>query len=91
MEFRLYAYLKSEKDIKSTNDLIRYVNACKIPITLPSWQHFKLILILKGNITNCPDLLSKNNKKSIGSRVSHPTRKESDKQVTMIKISNQHI
>ena len=36
MEFRLYAYPRCRKGVRATSDLIKHINACKIPITLPS-------------------------------------------------------
>ena len=56
MESRLYACPRYGKDVKSTSGLTRYVNACKILITLPSCQPSKPTVILEDNITNCPDL-----------------------------------
>ena len=59
------------KVVKSTSGLTRHVNACKIPITLPSCQSFKPASILKYNTINHPDLLSDNFKENISLGVSN--------------------
>ena len=73
MESRLYAYPRYGKSVKSTSSLIRYVNACKISITLSNRQSFKLIAILENNTTNCPNLPL--DKEGISSRVSNHGKK----------------
>ena len=60
MESRLYTYPRCGKGVKSTSGLTRHVNACKIPITLPSRQPSKPTAILEDNTTNRPDLPSDN-------------------------------
>ncbi len=71
MESGLYLYLRCWKYIKSTSSLTRYVNICKISITLPSYQLSKPTVILEDNTTNYPDLLSDNNKESISLGISN--------------------
>jgi Plavaka transposase len=56
MESRSYACPRCGKGVKSTSGLTRHVNACKIPITLPSRQPSTLAPILEYNTTNYPDL-----------------------------------
>ncbi len=58
MESRLYSCPRYGKSVKFTSGLIRYVNACKIPVTLPSCQHYTPALILEYNTTNHLDLPS---------------------------------
>lgn len=65
-ESTLYICLRYEKNVKSTGDLIRYVNVYKNQITLPSCQSLNLSLILEDNITRYLDFLSDNNEKNIG-------------------------
>ncbi len=65
MESRLYTCPRFGKDVKSTSGLTRHVNACKIPITLPSCQSSTPTLILEYNMTNHPDLPSDYFKKDI--------------------------
>ena len=60
MESRSYACPRCGKGVKSTSGLTRHVNACKIPITLPSCQPSTLAPILEYNTTNHPDLPSDN-------------------------------
>lgn len=55
-----------KKDIKSTSNLTRYVNACKISIILPSCQSSILALILEYNPTNYLHLPLDNFEKNIG-------------------------
>ncbi len=71
MKSRLYTCPRCRKDIKSTSDLTRYVNAWKIPIILPSCPISKSIAILKDNTINCLDLPLDNNEKSISLRISN--------------------
>lgn len=59
------------KGVKSTNGLIRYVNACKIPISLPYCQLSNPDPVLDYNTTNSLDLPSDNNKKGITPKVSN--------------------
>ncbi len=49
---------RCEKGVKSTSHLTRYVNACKIPVTLPNCQPSTPAPILEHNTTNHPDLPS---------------------------------
>lgn len=65
MEFRLYACPKCEKVVKSTSGLTRYVNACKIPISLPYCQPSNPEPVLDYNMTNSLNLPSDNNEKNI--------------------------
>ncbi len=58
MESRLYACPRCGKGVKSTSGLTRHVNACKIPVTLPSCQPSTPAPILEHNTTNHPDLPS---------------------------------
>ncbi len=58
MESRLYACPRYGKGVKSTSGLTRHVNACKIPVTLPSCQPSTPAPILDYNTTNHPDLPS---------------------------------
>lgn len=60
-----------DKVVKFINDLIKHVNACKIPIILPSCQLLNSALILKYNINNYLDFPSYNNKKNISPRTSN--------------------
>lgn len=53
------------------SSLIKYVNACKIIIILPSCQPSKLLAILEYNIFNPLDLSSNNNKKDTNLRISN--------------------
>lgn len=72
MESQLYAYLKYKKSVKFTSDLTRYINACKILITLLNCQLLNPKLVLDYFITNLLDLqLNKNkdNKKDISLRI----------------------
>ena len=71
MESRSYACPRCKKGVKFISNLIRHINACKIPITLPSYQSSTLVLILEYNITNYPDLPSDNFKKDINLGVSN--------------------
>ena len=56
MESRLYVCSRCEKSVKSISGLTRYVNACKISITLPSRQPPKRTAILENNMTHRLDL-----------------------------------
>ena len=71
MESRIYVCRRCEKGIKSTNGLTRYINACKIPISLPCCQLSNSDLVLNYNMTNPLSLPSDNNKESITSKVSN--------------------
>ncbi len=51
MESTLYACSRYKKGVTSPNGLIRYVNAHKIPVTLPSCQPFTPTPILEYNTT----------------------------------------
>lgn len=51
--------------------MIKYVNPCKILITLLSCQSSKLASILEYNITNHPNLPSDNFEEDISSKVSN--------------------
>lgn len=70
MQSKSYAYPRYRKDVKSTSSLTRHINSCKISITLLSHHFSKAIAILEYNVTNSPDLLSKNNEEDISLRVS---------------------
>ena len=67
MKSRSYMCPRYGKDVKSTNNLIRDMNACKIPITLLSCQPSNPELVLDYNTTNFLDLLLNTNKKDISS------------------------
>lgn len=69
MRSRLYFYLRCGKNVKSTNNLIRYINIYKIPIILLSCQFLKLALILKYNTIKDLDLLLDNNKKDLSPKI----------------------
>ncbi len=58
MESRLYTCPRCGKGVQSTSGLTRHVNACKIPVTLPSCQLSTPASILEYNTTNHLDLLS---------------------------------
>lgn len=58
-------YIRYKKGIKSTSSLIRYINTCKILITLPTSQSSNSISILEYNSHNWLNFLSDNNKKDI--------------------------
>ncbi len=68
MESRLYAYPRCGKGVKSTSGLTRHVNACKIPVNLPSCQPSTPAPILEHNTTNHPDLPSDYFKEDISPR-----------------------
>ena len=75
MESRSYLYPRCGKDVKSTTGLTRYINVCKISITLPSCQPSNLELMLDYNIINPLDLPSDNNKKNISPNASNNGKK----------------
>lgn len=56
---------KCEKSVKSTNCLVKHINACKISITLLYYHLSNLIQILEYNLINYVEFLSDNNKKNI--------------------------
>lgn len=58
MKSILYMFSRCRKAIKSTSDLIRHINTCKIPITLLYYQSLNQKLLLE-------DLSSDNNRKNI--------------------------
>ena len=68
MESRLYTCLRCGKSVKSTSGWTRYVNACKIPLTLPSCQPLNPKPVLDDNTTNLLDLPSDNNEENISPR-----------------------
>lgn len=70
IESRLYIYSKCEKSVISTNGLIRYINTCKIPNSLPYSQFSNPEPVLDYNTTNFLDLPLDNNEKNISSEVS---------------------
>lgn len=74
MESKLYICPRCEKSVKSTSGLTKYVNAYKIPITLPSCQPLEPTVILEDNMTNRPDLPSNNNEESISPEASNHTK-----------------
>lgn len=49
----------------------KYINACKIPIILSTYQFSNPAPILEYNTTNYLDFLSDNNKKDISTKVSN--------------------
>lgn len=61
---------RCSKSVKSISVLTRYMNTCKIPITLPSCQPFILALILEYNTINHLNLLSDNFEEDISPRLS---------------------
>lgn len=65
MVSKSYIYLRCGKHIKFTNSLIKYVNACKIPIILPNYQSLNPDLVLNYDTTNFLDLLLVNIKEDI--------------------------
>lgn len=71
MKSRLYACPRYRKIVNSTSGLTRYVNICKIPITLPNGQASKPTVILEDNTTNWLDLPSNNNEENISPRASN--------------------
>ena len=71
MESRSYVYPKCEKSVKSISGLIRYIYACKIPITLPSCQPSNFKHMLDYNTTNGLDLPSDKNEENISPRASN--------------------
>lgn len=76
MEFKLYICSRYGKYIKFTNDFKKYINICKILITLPSFQSFILASILEYNTTNYLDLPSDNIKKNISLRILNNDKKK---------------
>lgn len=76
MRSRLYFYLKCGKNVNSTSNLTRYINAYKIPIILQSCQFLKLVLILNYNIIKNLNLLSDNNKKNLSLKILNNCKKK---------------
>lgn len=76
MGSRLKIYPRCGKDVKFISDLTRYVNAYKIPITLPSYQLSIPISILEYNITNYQDLPSDNFEEDISLKVPNSNEKK---------------
>ncbi len=76
MESRLYICPRYGKSVKSTNGLIRHVNACKILVTLPNCLPSTPVLILEYNTTNHSDLLSGYFKEDISSGTSNNDKEE---------------
>ena len=64
------------KDVKSTSGLIRHVNACKIPINLPSCQLSILAPILEYNIINHLDLPSDDFEEDIDPRALNKSKEK---------------
>lgn len=59
-------WLRYKKAVKSTNGLIKHVNACKILVALPSHPFLKLKQALEYNNTSNPlNVLLDNNKKNL--------------------------
>ena len=75
MEFKSYTCPSCKKHVKSTSGLTRYINICKIPIILPSYQSSILALILDYNTTNHLDLPSNNFEKNISPGTSNNGKK----------------
>ncbi len=75
MESKLYVCPRCGKGVKSTSGLTKHINACKIPITLPSRQPLEPTVILEDNTTNRPDLPSDNNEESISPGASNHAEK----------------
>lgn len=70
VEFRSYTYSKYKKSVQSTIGFIWHINACKIQISLPSWQLFTHVSILEYNTINHIDLLLDKFEDDINSEVS---------------------
>ncbi len=71
MESKLYACPRYGKNVKSTSGLTRHINACKIPLILPSCQTSTPAPILKYNTTNHSDLPSNYFEEDISPRTSN--------------------
>lgn len=56
MEFKLYAYLRCAKSVKSTSGLTRHDNACKISNSLPYCQSSNPKPVLDYNTAKPPKL-----------------------------------
>lgn len=65
MESKLYVCLRCGKSVKSITGLIRHVNACTIPNSLPYCQSLNSKPMLNYNKTNPLDLPSKKHKQDI--------------------------
>ncbi len=72
----MYACPRREKSVKSTSGLTKYVNACKIPIILPSCQLSTPAPILEYNTTNHSNLPLDNFEKNIS--LGAPNNKEEE-------------
>ena len=76
MESRLYVCPRYGKGVKSISGLTKYVNACKILISLPCCQSSNPDPVLDYNKTNLLNLPSDNNKESITPEVSNHSDSE---------------
>lgn len=84
MESKSYTCLRYRKNIKSTSNLTRYINACKNAITLPNCQILNSTLVLKYNKTSHSNFLLNNNIKNISLEVS----KNGKKKIRLANIDN---
>lgn len=76
MESKSYLCSGCKKTVKSISGLTRYINVCKISITLPTCQPSNSKLILEYNVTNHLNFLLDNSKKDISQGVSHNSKEE---------------